>query len=116
MFLRARAADSHCEIIRFPVRFFASSALCSKMKFQILQGFLARDLQPVRPPNEGWLMGFGETRCNRGRVISLSLRDRRFTAAGSSRKSIADLTETGLAALPSAVLVKDGQPIADHPE
>jgi len=41
------------------------------------------------------------------------LRDRWFTAAGS--KSIADLTETWhtmLAARRSAVLVKDGQPIA----
>jgi hypothetical protein len=61
-------------------------------------------------------MGFGEAGRNRGRVISLSLRDLSFTALGSNPKSIADLTETGLAARPSTVLVKDRHPIADHDE
>ena len=65
MFLRARAADSHCEIIRFPVWICSSSALCPKMNSQSLQGFLARELSTDRPPNEGWPLGFGEACRNR---------------------------------------------------
>src|SRR5437588_11349001 len=45
-------------------------------EFKSCKASLARELRPVRPPNEGWLTGFGENMMKSQKSRLLSLRDR----------------------------------------
>src|SRR6266478_4883272 len=103
MFLRARAADSHCEIIRFPVRFCSSSGFVREIEFQIPARLLSRGVVGGSPSERGIADGFWRD----------MTKSRKNHLAERSRSSVHG---RGLEPQVVSCSGKDGQPIAERDE